>query len=414
MLTIESTLDQKLLELAMGSKPWYSSPPIDALTQVKNWAAVIVRDYDPDVAPWDYWRTWINSLTWDEFISNWISGVWNWVTPWWTPWLWLYWRNTWIVFSATDHNTVARWAWDINMPDGTTYSISSWNTWNISSVTYIYLDINVSTTVLQTTTTSADAVWVGKIMVCVAQNSWDTSKDAIFQAFGTNSQSLLVTADSIAANTITANEIASNTITASQIATGTITADRMNVSSLSAISANIGTVTAWNINWVTITWWTIRTASSWKRVEITWSNNRITYYNSSWQNTWYIEWNTYSASEALYIWGTDFIQLDWVFTVITSGAFTQQILPLTADTYDLWSSGAYYRDLRIKQDINIDWYVLDESNWHLRRRGDYVPYATWSWASGRYVATSSWWSPTTQLNYIWLTLNGTEYKVLIA
>lgn len=354
MLVIKSTLEQRLNELVSSQQPWYSTAPLDALTQVNNVSAVIARPYDPDVIPWWYGRQWINTITWDEFVANGITGIWNRVTPWWTPWLWLYWRNTNIVFTAASQTQVDRAAWSINMPDWTVYSISAWNTWAMSwtSLYYIYLDINVSLTVLQVTTTSGNAVGVWKIMICVAQRNPNTWKLATFQAFWTNSQSTFITAWAIAANTITANEIASNTITASQIAAWTITADRMNVSTLSAISANIWTVTAGNINGVAITWWTIQTATSWQRVIITWSNNNITFYNSSWNNCWSVSWSTVSAVRAITVWdwsNTQFLRLwtsAWILLDGGVAVFSNtDILWWANNTYNLWSDATRWRTL---------------------------------------------------------------------
>jgi hypothetical protein len=150
------------------------------------------------------------------------------------------------VFSATDYNTVAWTSGQVRTAKGTTYSISSGNTGNMSSATYIYLDINTSTTVLQKTTTASNAVGAGKILIAVAKNV-SSPKKAEFQSFGNIGVGTLITADNIAANTITANELTSNSVTAAKI----------DVSQLSAISANIGSVTSG-----TITGALIQTSSS--------------------------------------------------------------------------------------------------------------------------------------------------------
>ena len=128
-----------------------------------------------------------------------------------------------MVFSATDHNTVAWTSGTIRFKDGTAYSIGSGNTGNMSAITYIYLDIAVSTTALQTTTNSANAVGSGKLLVGVAQNV-ASGKDAIFQMFGgAGGVGVLLTADNIASNSITANEIQTNTITTLTLTAGSIT-----------------------------------------------------------------------------------------------------------------------------------------------------------------------------------------------
>jgi len=118
-----------------------------------------------------------------------------------------------VAFVASDYRTVtwsAGGTGQIKILDGTTYTIAAGTTGNISAKTYIYLDINVSTTVLQITTTAATAVGKGKILVCVAENNADTSSKASFQAFGGyGGNSLFV--DSLAANSASTNEFVSNT-----------------------------------------------------------------------------------------------------------------------------------------------------------------------------------------------------------
>lgn len=168
------------------------------------------------------------------------------------------------VFSATDSDTIAWTSGTITLGDGTTFSISAGNTGNISALTYIYLDTAVSTTVLQTTTTSGTAVGANKILVAVGQN--ETGKNATFQAFGGKGVGQLITAANIATNTITANEIATNTITA----------NNMNVSTLSSISANIGTITAGTIYGTTI-----QSSSGNQRVVLNTGDYLEFYYNNT-------------------------------------------------------------------------------------------------------------------------------------
>ncbi|MGE0278349.1 MAG: hypothetical protein AB7R40_23380 [Nitrospiraceae bacterium] len=165
-----------------------------------------------------------------------------------------------LVFSATDNDTVAWTSGSIYLRDGTTYSISAGNTGNITTVTYIFLDLAVSATVLQTTTTASSAVGPNRILVAVA-NDVASGKDAQFQVMGgaDDGELVLITADVIAANTITANEIAANTITAAQIAAGTITATEIaantitgaNIASLNistkTLTADTGTIGGWGL-----------------------------------------------------------------------------------------------------------------------------------------------------------------------
>ena len=63
------------------------------------------------------------------------------------------------ILSATDHDTVAWAAGTITLAGGTgTFSIASGNTGNIAAITYVYLDSDTSSTVLQTDTDAGNAV----------------------------------------------------------------------------------------------------------------------------------------------------------------------------------------------------------------------------------------------------------------
>jgi len=129
-----------------------------------------------------------------------------------------------LVFSSTDLDTVSWAAGTITMADGTTYSIVAGNTGNMTARTYIYLDIAISTTILQKTTTAGTAVGDGKLLIATAINS---TTQALFEVH---------------------TGIGGTVITGSKIETGTITADKLSVTSLSAISATLGTVSAGTIS----------------------------------------------------------------------------------------------------------------------------------------------------------------------
>lgn len=145
-----------------------------------------------------------------------------------------------MTFSATDYRVVAWTSGTITLLDGTTYSITGANTGNMSALTYIYLDIATSTTLLQTTTTAANAVGSGKILIAVAEDNSDTAKYATYQVFGgAGGIKPIITADNIVSNAITANEILANTITASQIAASTITATEISTGLYTQIDADL-------------------------------------------------------------------------------------------------------------------------------------------------------------------------------
>ncbi len=193
-------------------------------------------------------------------------------------WSGIAWWSTDVTWASVDYNTVSRWSWNIYLPDWTTISITSGNTWNMSGVTYIYYDEN-TTSVISTSTAQA-AVWEWKILLCVASPS-ESWKDAQFQAFWTNAQSTFITADNIAANTIAANDLVWNTITWRTIEWCTIRAYYGSWSSLDEIKV----WTDWTLPkiqfkdnntvvWV-INWWSV--TSGWNTVNalvIWWSSSR--------------------------------------------------------------------------------------------------------------------------------------------
>lgn len=295
------------------------------------------------------WQDWWYVFIWDKvYDRNQMRGAWVASSPD-ATWTDVVWFSSTITFSSTAYNIVAWTIWTISLWNWDTYTIPSWNTWVMTQITYIYLDTNTST--LLTTTDASNSVWQGKILVCVAKPtvSW---KSAQFQAFGTNSQSVFITADNIRANVITANEIASNTITTDEInfwfASSSIKwwainswFTSSNLNSVSAPSTWVkidsnwikmysswvekvsiwadwnatfqGTITAstinwWEINWSAIVWWSLTTYEdvNWSYIVIDW--NRI-YLAVAWGPWWAIRVQSISST-----W-TDWIQINWRTTI---------------------------------------------------------------------------------------------------
>lgn len=227
-------------------------------------------------------------------------------------WWWIAWWSTDVSWSASDYNTVAWWSGSIYLPDGTSLSVSSWNTWNMSSTTYIYYDRDLSG--VYTTTSASASVWENKILLCVAKPNSSSSKKAEFQAFGTDAQSTFITADNIAANTITGNEIYANSITSSEIATWAVTASKIDVSQLSAISANLWSITAWTITGTTIT----AGSTSSTAIKLNPDNNRIEFYYW-WSMVGYMAW-----------WS-----VDWNGWILIDASFAGMV---GRDTFDLYNA----------------------------------------------------------------------------
>ncbi len=143
--------------------------------------------------------------------------------------------------------------------NGVTYAIAAGNTGSMAAKTYIYLDLNVSSTAYQHTTTSANAVGVGKVLVAVAQNGASSA------TFNLN-----------VATQIVGDNILANTIDASKITAGSITATQISVSYVYA-----GTITADQVTAGTMTGSTVQTSATGHRVVMNGSGDNLEIYNSN-------------------------------------------------------------------------------------------------------------------------------------
>lgn len=74
-----------------------------------------------------------------------------------------------LAWTATDANTASWESGTIVTSDGTSYSISAGNTGNILATTYVYLDTDTSTTVLQTTSTASGSTGSNKLLLAIVQ-----------------------------------------------------------------------------------------------------------------------------------------------------------------------------------------------------------------------------------------------------
>lgn len=159
-----------------------------------------------------------------------------------------------MAFSATDHDTVAWGAGTITLSNGDTFSIVAGNTGNITSPTYIYLDTDDSSTVLQTSTLASDAVGQNKILIAVA-NDVVSGRDAQFQVFGgaDSSKLSLITADVIAGDTITANELAANSVNTSELVSEAVTTDKLDAGAVTAVKIDSGAVTTDKLDALAVT-----------------------------------------------------------------------------------------------------------------------------------------------------------------
>jgi len=146
-------------------------------------------------------------------------------------------------FSATDYRILAWTLGTFTASDGTAYNITASNTGNMAALTYIYLDIAISTTALQITTTATTAIGNGKVLIGTAVNNSDTTSKASFQIFG-GAGGERVFVDNISANSASTNEFVSNT---AQIASLIVTDAKINTMSANKIIAGTGIVNSLSV-----------------------------------------------------------------------------------------------------------------------------------------------------------------------
>jgi hypothetical protein len=131
------------------------------------------------------------------------------------------WTQT-CVFTSASATQVNWGAGTFTASDGTSYSIGAGNTGTMSAKNYIYLDIAISTTAYQKTTTATTAVGDGKVLIAIAQNN---TTEAVFQVLNNNSSN--IDASNIVTGSLTANEIAAGAITSDKISAGAVTASKI-------------------------------------------------------------------------------------------------------------------------------------------------------------------------------------------
>jgi len=85
-------------------------------------------------------------------------------------------------FSATDYNTVAWTAGDLNLSNGVTYAISAGDTGNMAARTYIYFDL-ATPTIFTTSTTATVVISDGKTIIASATPNPEITKKAGYQLY---------------------------------------------------------------------------------------------------------------------------------------------------------------------------------------------------------------------------------------
>lgn len=206
-----------------------------------------------------------------------------------------------IEFTAIDDETIQWSSGTITTSDGTQYSISAKASQVLTGDHVIYLDTNVSTTVLQISTTFSDGIGSGKIPLCYATKNAVATKGAdIFPVtFGQKIQ--LDGGVHITDKSIITDNLAANSVTATEIS----------VVELSAISADLGTCTAG-----TVTGALVQTAATGLRTLMT-SSNGLQFYDSATlkgkilaDSTYGIIYDTSGSSHFFRSGGTEYAQIN--------------------------------------------------------------------------------------------------------
>lgn len=99
MLVVKSTQQYRIDKLKWESIYGITIGKLDAIQQVKNVTAVIVRDYAPNIVPPQVWRVWVDTLANVSYISIDTSFISD---------RWLLWNIWW---SAVNKKVAVWWAW---------------------------------------------------------------------------------------------------------------------------------------------------------------------------------------------------------------------------------------------------------------------------------------------------------------
>jgi len=194
------------------------------------------------------------------------------------------WTQT-CAFSMTDADTVSWGPGTFTSANGSTVlAIGASNTGNMAATTYVYLDINVSLTAYQISTSVTAAVGLGKVLIAVCSPGAATATYALVQA-------TQIVGDNIIANTINASKITTGQlIVGTNVGLGTaqdtagvttIVGNVVTTGFVNALSVVAGSVSANNVTAGTITGSTVRTASSGQRVQMSASTNTLDIYDAS-------------------------------------------------------------------------------------------------------------------------------------
>jgi len=188
------------------------------------------------------------------------------------------------------------------------------------------------------------------------------------------------------------------------------------------------TIQSSTITWTTITWWTIQTATTKKRIVISWNNNDIKVYNdATWSNNknvlsiWYNIWN----NNTNLIWGNiaNDDSKDWPLIYMSSNRKSNtarfiwtnsdnNFFTVSIEAYDKskswlwvkWIAGFYSDSIYIWNSLDNNWALISKIslNW------DWTITANWNVSFTKKLTVS--WTTTLQWSKLYLTYSNTYFE----
>ncbi len=186
-----------------------------------------------------------------------------------------------IVFNSSVSDTVGWSSGEITMANLERFSVEAGNTGAMGGPTYIYLDKNVSETVLQTTLTASGAQGPLKRLIAVAQ---DSQQEAIFQTFGGRG-GLKIRAQNIEAYSISGHNISAYATIIAGTGQDVAVLDGSDPDWRIYAGSRIGANAPFRVNRVGQVYMTeaqiLTSSGSSQRIEIRSSDNTLRFFNDS-------------------------------------------------------------------------------------------------------------------------------------
>lgn len=78
MFIDDSVIENEIKKLLQEQIFWFTTSKLDAIAQVKNVTAVVVKDYAPNVVPPQTWWVWVDTAWWKSYIAIDTQNISDW------------------------------------------------------------------------------------------------------------------------------------------------------------------------------------------------------------------------------------------------------------------------------------------------------------------------------------------------